>query len=122
MRDGDLLIPIPLHPSRERDRGYNQSAVLASELAYLMPLDIARGALSRTRATADQVTLSHEQREANVRGAFAADPPAVCDRRVWLLDDVYTTGSTLRSAAQALRSAGAREVRGAVVALARGSG
>lgn len=117
VREGDLLAPIPLHPARERERGYNQAAILASELRYLLPLDLATAALRRTRATADQVTLSGEQRVRNVRGAFAADSSIVKGRRVWLLDDVCTTGATLRAGAQALRAAGAREVRGAAVAM-----
>jgi len=116
---GDVLVAIPLHPTRQRERGYNQSAVVAAELARLLPLEPAPSALRRTRATADQVTLSREQRATNVRGAFAVRAEDVRDRRVWLLDDVYTTGATLRAAAVALRAAGAREIRGAVVAMTR---
>ena len=101
-------------------RGYNQSAILASELQYLLPVDLAPAALRRTRATADQTALSAVQRAANVRGAFTAQADVVSGRRVWLLDDVYTTGATLRAGARALRVAGAREVRGAVVAIAGG--
>ncbi len=114
---GDVLVAIPLHPTRQRERGYNQSAVVAAELARLLPLETAPTALRRTRATADQVALSGEQRAANVRGAFTARVEGVRDRRVWLLDDVYTTGATMRAAALALRTAGAREIRGAVVAM-----
>ena len=117
VREGDLLVPVPLHPSRQRERGYNQAAIVASELRYLLPLELESGALRRTRATADQVTLSGEQRARNVRGAFAVAGDGVTGRRIWLLDDVYTTGATLRAGAQALRAAGASEVRGAVVAL-----
>jgi ComF family protein len=120
LQEGDLLVPVPLHPTRERARGYNQSAILASELQYLLPVEVATAALRRTRATADQTALSADQRAANVRGAFAARADAVSGRRIWLLDDVYTTGATLRASAQALRAAGAREVRGAVVAIASG--
>jgi ComF family protein len=113
---------MPLHPTRERERGYNQSAILASELQYLLPLQVAPVALQRTRATADQTALSAAQRTANVRGAFGASPDAVGGRRVWLLDDVHTTGATLHAGARALRDAGAREVRGAVIAVASGLG
>ena len=118
--EGDLLVPVPLHPTRERARGYNQAAILASELRYLLPVEVAPAALRRTRATADQTALSSVQRAANVCGAFTAQADAVSGRRIWLLDDVYTTGATLRASAQALRAAGAREVRGAVVAIASG--
>jgi ComF family protein len=120
LHEGDLLVPVPLHPTRERARGYNQSAILASELQYLLPVKVAPAALRRTRATADQTALSAVQRAANVRGAFTAQADAVSGRRIWLVDDVCTTGATLRASAQALRAAGAREVRGAVVAIASG--
>ena len=73
--------------------------------------------MRRRRATADQTRLTEPQRAANMRGAFEARPELVRDRPLWLLDDVYTTGATLRAGAQALRAAGAREVRGAVVAM-----
>ncbi len=115
--DDDLLIPIPLHPARQRERGYNQSAVVAAELARLLPLELAPAALQRTRQTADQTRLSGAQRAENVRDAFVARPDGVRDRRIWLLDDVYTTGATLHAGAAALRAAGAREVRGVVVAM-----
>ena len=120
LQEGDLLVPVPLHPTRERARGYNQAAILASELQYLLPVEVAPAALRRTRATADQTALSAVQRAANVRGAFTAQADVVSGRRVWLLDDVYTTGATLRAGARAMRDAGAREVRGAVVAIASG--
>jgi len=117
LAEGDLLIPAPLHPTRERERGYNQSAILATELARLLPLEPAPAALRRVRATADQTTLTGPQRAANMRGAFAGRPDLVRNRCLWLLDDVSTTGSTLRAAARALRAAGALEVRGAVIAM-----
>jgi len=115
-QDGDLLIPIPLHPSRLRERGYNQSAIVAAELARLLPLEPAPRALRRDRRTADQVSLSAAERVANLRGAFSASLEIVRDRRVWLLDDVYTTGATLGAATRALHDAGAGSVRAAVVA------
>lgn len=115
---GDLLAPVPLHPERERERGYNQAAILARELAFLVPLELEPAALRRTRATAQQASLSGARRQANVRNAFEARPDLVRGRRIWLLDDVSTTGATLRECAGELRAKGAREVRGAVVALA----
>lgn len=118
LREGDLVVPVPLHPSRERERGYNQAARLAAELTYLHPVEVVPAALRRTRDTAQQTTLSGTQRAANVRGAFTATSPLVAGRRVWLLDDVCTTGATLGACAQAVRQAGARQVMGAVVALA----
>lgn len=116
--EADLLIPVPLHGTRQRERGYNQSAILATELRYLLPLELQPAALRRTRATAQQTELTGPQRAANVRGAFAAEAALVQGRRVWVLDDVYTTGATMGACVSALRAAGAREVRSAVVALA----
>jgi len=116
--EADLLIPVPLHGTRQRERGYNQSAILAAELRFLLPLELQAAALRRTRATAQQTQLTGAQRAANVRGAFTAEAALVQGRRVWVLDDVYTTGATMGACVRALRAAGAREVRGAVVALA----
>jgi len=117
LHESDLLVPVPLHPARERERGYNQAAILASELAYLMPLQLVPAALRRTKATRTQTELSPDERAANVRGAFTARTDLVAGQRVWVLDDVYTTGATLRACARELRAQGAREVRGAVVAM-----
>ncbi len=118
LQDGDLLTPIPLHPSRERQRGYNQSLVAARELARLLPLGLAPDALRRIRRTATQMELPAARRSANVRDAFSARPDLVTGRRVWLLDDVVTTGSTMQEAARTLREAGALEVRGIALAAA----
>jgi len=118
IQDGDLLTPIPLHPSRERQRGYNQSLVVARELARLLPFDLVPDVLSRVRRTAVQMELPAARRSANVRAAFSARSALVTGRRVWLLDDVVTTGATLREAARTLREAGALDVRGIVLAAA----
>lgn len=122
LQEGDLLIPIPLHPSRERQRGYNQSLIVARELAGVLPLDLAPHALRRVRRTAVQMELPAARRVANVRDAFAARPELVAGRRVWLLDDVVTTGATMQEAARTLREAGAIQVRGiALAAASRGA-
>jgi len=100
----DGLVPVPLHPSRERQRGYNQSALLAQEISRhtgipVLPL------LRRTVATVSQTTLSGEERKRNVDGVFAVDP-AWQPRpggRFLLIDDVRTTGSTLSACALPLR-------------------
>ncbi|HJL38064.1 MAG TPA: phosphoribosyltransferase family protein, partial [Polyangiaceae bacterium LLY-WYZ-15_(1-7)] len=102
--------PLPLHPSRLRERGFDQTALLAAPLAAALgvPLDTRR--LRRIRPTPPQASLAEAQREANVRGAFEATRDET-RRRVLLLDDVRTTGATLRSAAGALHRAGASQVR-----------
>jgi ComF family protein len=113
---GTLVVPVPLHPQRERERGYNQSALLAAPLARVLGREYVPAAALRVRMTAPQVGLNREQRRANVQGAFAATE-LVRGRHVLLVDDVTTTGSTLRAAAQACRAAGAAGV--SAVTLAR---
>ena len=104
----DLIVPIPLHPRRRRRRGYNQSELLAAPLARALGLPMNPRALQRVRHTAPQVGLGPEERHANVRGAFAAADAG--GRRVLLIDDVLTTGATMRAAAEALLAAGAASV------------
>jgi len=107
----DLVVPVPLFGRRQRLRGYNQSALLAQELARLGGLPLAEGGLARRRDTPPQArSVDAEARRRNVAGAFAADRPRVEGRRVLLIDDVMTTGATLDACAQALRQAGAASV------------
>lgn len=116
--DFSLIIPVPLHPKRLRERGFNQSLILARQVSkrFAIPLDFLT--LRRTVHTEAQVTLSGKQRRANVRGAFAvADPVRIQGAKVVLIDDVYTTGSTVAECARVLLKSGAKEV--AVLTLAR---
>lgn len=113
-----LVLPVPLHKSRLRERGFNQAVVLARELAkrFSLPLDIL--SLKRRIITAAQVGLGREERLANVKGAFAvARPERIDGMRILLVDDVYTTGSTLLECARTLLKANADSV--AVLTLAR---
>jgi competence protein ComFC len=113
----DALIPVPLHPTRLRQRGFNQSLLLAQQAGDLLSLDVM-DALIRTRRTDAQVDLGAKQRVANVAGAFAAQPNiAVAGLSIVLIDDVITTGSTLSACAAALTAAGAASVK--AVSLAR---
>lgn len=104
----DCLIPVPLHPKKERERGYNQAAVLGRALAALLGVEFVDRALCRTVNTCSQTTLKGRERRENVAGIFALSPgAAVKDRRILLLDDVITTGSTANACAKVLRGAGA---------------
>ena len=114
-----VVSPIPLHPKRERERGYNQSHLVARHAARLLDLPIIP-LLQRTRATKHQVGLDASDRRANVDGAFEADVTmvsALCISRVVLVDDVMTTGSTVAACASALQRAGVEFVD--VVTIAR---
>lgn len=107
----DFIVPVPLHPKRKRARGYNQAALLGKALGNLLGLPCYDRTLARTRATLPQVGLSDTERSHNVRHAFrCARPTAVQGRRILLVDDVMTTGSTVASASEALLEAGAMRV------------
>jgi ComF family protein len=109
---GALLVPVPLHPRRRRERGFNQSELIARELARRARTLVAPQALVRRLDTAPQTGLSAARRRANVQGAFAVRQRArVAGRTVVLIDDVFTTGATAHACARALRDAGAAEVR-----------
>ncbi len=114
----DYLLPVPLDRTRRRLRGYNQSLLLAEELTRLTGIPTAEGLLVRTRATAAQAGLSAELRPANVMGAFAArSPKALKGRRVLLVDDVATTGSTLTACTVAILGSAPAEVAALVGAI-----
>ena len=107
--DVDWILPMPLHPSRHAARGSNQSAEIARWVARPLGRPSLPSALRRVRATRPQVGLGIADRRANVDGAFVAAADCT-DRRIALVDDVVTTGSTLAAAAAALRAAGAASV------------
>ncbi|GAA0711916.1 ComF family protein [Dokdonella soli] len=113
----DLIIPVPLHPARLRERGYNQALELARPLAKALGIPLRHDVLLRNKATPPQTGLDAKARRRNVRGAFIVAPGAEFPARVVLFDDVMTTGATLREGALALRRAGAAHVE--VWALAR---
>ncbi|KKB08270.1 hypothetical protein VE26_12750 [Devosia chinhatensis] len=115
-----LLVPVPLHASRLRFRRYNQSMLLARELAILSGLAVDPHLVRRIRKTRQQVGLSGESRLRNVQGAFAVHPnllERLAGRPVVLVDDVYTTGATLKAVTRALRRGGVERVD--VLTLAR---
>jgi ComF family protein len=105
----DALVPVPLARERERERGFNQSTLLARRIGRRLAVPIRPGWLARVRSTQPQSDLSAAERRANVRGAFRASD-RVADRHVLLVDDILTTGATLDACARALRAAGARRI------------
>ncbi|MEA2662040.1 MAG: hypothetical protein QOH08_1612 [Chloroflexota bacterium] len=112
----DALVPVRLHPSRRRTRGYDQACALARVAAADTGLPV-RAAIHRLRAGPAQATLGQLERRANVHRAFAGVAGGLQDLHVGLVDDVSTTGATLLDAAAAARACGARTVRGYVVAI-----
>ncbi len=113
----DVIVPVPLYPTQERSRGYNQSLLLANALAELVHLPVIASSLKRIRATRPQYNLNARERRENVHGAFVGDD-RVAGMRVLILDDVCTTGATMDECSIALKKSGARSVWG--LALARG--
>ena len=112
----DMVIPVPLHGKRQRERGYNQAELLARAVARMQGLPVRTDILQRTRMTEPQTRLAREERIRNVAGAFALTSPAAADavrgKRILLVDDVTTTGSTFDAAAAALRAAGVASIWG----------
>lgn len=107
--EAPMLVPVPLHRARQRERRYNQSAELAQQIGRLTGLDVDAALVQRIRKTRQQVGLSGDGRQRNVAGAFAVHPDALVrtrGRRVVLVDDVYTTGATVKAVTRSLRKAG----------------
>jgi ComF family protein len=121
VHSGSVVVPVPLHPSRLAERGYNQSALLARRIARRLASPCLPLAIARSRDTPRQASLGRDERLANVAGSFAVTPSG-CDRvrgaAILLVDDVTTTGATLEACGVALLAAGARTVAWAVVARA----
>lgn len=115
----DALIPVPLHPQRLKERGFNQAELLAREVAAATGFPLMVGPLERIRATSQQALLDVAGRIENVADAFVWRGPAP-PARVVLVDDVLTTGATVNACAAALRAGGAREVYALALARSRG--
>ena len=115
----EIIVPVPLHPDRLRERGYNQATLLTRELGKSIGLPIAENSLVRVRATLPQVELGAQERKENVRDAFRCSNAELKEKRILLIDDVCTTGATLEACSIALRQVGARSVWAFTLARAR---
>ncbi|GMR05410.1 MAG: ComF family protein [Thermodesulfobacteriota bacterium] len=105
----DLVMPVPLHKKRLRRRGFNQSLMLAAKASEIFSSPLVYDNLKRVRYTEEQVNLTHGERAANVAGAFVLERPREAEgKMVALVDDVYTTGATIKECAKVLKKAGAQ--------------
>lgn len=119
----DVVVPVPLHRDRQRERGYNQAELIARPLAKRLGLKLERYLLARTRPRPPQLVLSRTEHWRSVRGAYATREGLKVDNlRVLLIDDVLTTGATLDACARVLKKAGAAAVLGLTVARVRSAG
>ena len=117
--EADVLVPVPLHRSRAKQRGFNQACILANDLSRQSGIPCLAGALKKKRNAAPQVSLSGEERRRNLRDVFSvARRSTVIGKVLILVDDVYTTGATVRECSRALLAAGAHEVRAVTFAQA----
>lgn len=117
----DVIVPVPLHRSRLRSRGFNQAVLLGTVFSAQLSIPMLVNGLARIRQTEPQIELSADQRKDNVKGAFAIARPAdITGKRVLLLDDVMTTGSTVNECSKELKKAGADSIL--VITVARTAG
>ena len=117
-REYDRVLPVPLHPRKARERGFDQSALLAAGLSRATGIPLGRRTLSRFRYTASQTRLNRKERGENMEGAFAfTGDEGVEEKSLLLVDDVYTSGATVKECAKVLMKAGAKSVD--VLTLAR---
>lgn len=108
---------VPLEKKRLKSRGYNQAEVLAKELSQILEIPLIVDNLVKTRKTLPQAKLSAKERGENVKNAFSVKNPAeIIGKKIFLIDDVYTTGSTMEECATVLKNAGARQVWGVAIA------
>lgn len=107
----DIIIPVPMYKSREAVRGYNQSTLIAKEIAKNMELKYYKNILIKTKNTKVQSTLKKSERLTNIKNAFLVQKNEIIkDKKIVLLDDIYTTGSTVNECSKVLKQAGAEEI------------
>lgn len=111
----DYIIPMPLHPARLKERGFNQSLLLAEKVARELDIKLLSNACQRVRDTPSQSSLKWKERDKNVKGAFSCDVD-LTGKRIALVDDVMTTGASLNALAKAIKKAGAAEINTWIIA------
>lgn len=116
-----LIVPVPLHASRKRRRGFNQAEVIADELSRLTGIPMRNDVLFRIRRTRPQKQLGENERRQNLQGAFAVRKNLDLSENLLLIDDIYTTGSTVERCAKMLRLAGAENVYFLTISIGQGT-
>ena len=116
-----LIVPVPLHASRKRRRGFNQAEVIADELSRLTGIPVRNDVLFRIRRTRPQKQLGENERRQNLQGAFAVRKNLDLSENLLLIDDIYTTGSTVERCAKMLRLAGAENVYFLTISIGQGT-
>jgi len=115
--ENSVLIPIPLYPKKLAERGYNQSEELAKELSPILKVPVLADVLIKTKDTKSQIGLSKAEREKNLLDAFLTkNPEKLRGKKIFLVDDVYTTGSTMQECAKVLKESGIKFVSGITIA------
>lgn len=116
----DIIMPVPIHSSKLKTRGYNQAELIARELGKNLGLDVDAESLSRIRKTIPMKELHHEERIKNLKNAFQVSQNIVKYKKVLIVDDIYTTGATLDACAMCLKESGVGEVYGITLCIGRG--
>ncbi len=116
----ELLVPVPLHKSRRKLRGFNQAELIARGLGRELGLPVSSELLLRTRKTVAQKELNDQERRANLKNAFQVAKNKVSPKKILLIDDIYTTGSTIDAAAAVLLDHGAEKVYFLSISIGRG--
>lgn len=115
--ENSVLMPVPLDKKKLKNRGYNQSEELAKKLSETLKIPVISNVLIKTRRTDSQAELKKEAREKNLQGVFAIkNPDKIQSKKIFLVDDVYTTGSTMEECAKTLQESGVKSVWGIAIA------
>ena len=114
------IIPVPLHPSKRRTRGFNQAELLAEELGRLLQIPVNKQAVLRVKKTRPQKKLNDKERQKNLRGAFGVSKKWNAGKNVLIIDDIYTTGNTVHRIAGMLKKAGAQKVYFLTISIGQG--
>jgi len=115
--ENSILVPVPLEKRKLKSRDYNQTQELAQELSQVLKIPVISDNLVKIKKTAPQIGLSAKEREINLKNAFLVkNPQELAGKKIFLVDDVYTTGSTMQECAQTLKNAGIKQVWGIAIA------